>query len=454
MHRLIACIPIICLLLNGCKMSSIDGPASPEVPDAWSAPANAKAVEVGWIETFSDKTLSALVKEAQENNKNLQAAAASVERARGLAVKAGAALQPYVSLSAGASGTGPGSSTADMSTTKEMNLALQVQWEVDVWGRIRAGVGAAEASAQASEADYRYAQHSVAANTAIAYFAAIAARQQIEAARSTVDSLDDVLRITKAKKENGIGTSQDVALAKSDLAAARERLVAAEGSKRDAVRALELLLGRYPEAELGVRTSLPELPPNPPAGIPAEILERRPDLVAKERRVAAAFNAVQQAKAARLPRLSLTSGVGGTSSELSDILDPAKIAWQAAANLLQPLFDGGALKADEWIANAEQKQAVADYANAALNAFAEVEGLLDNGETLHKRVTLLGEAQREAEEAYRVVQLRHKEGESELLEVLTVRQRVDSTRSNSIGGRRALLEQRVKLHLALGGSWQ
>lgn len=425
---------------------------TPAVPERFGTQTSATDVQVGWIESFDDPALVKLVKEAQANNQNLRAAAANVERARALAKQAGAALKPNVDLTAGAVRAGsPGDTIA---TTSDLSVGLQVSWELDVWGRVRAGARGAAASAQAVEADYRYAQHSLAAATARAYFTAIEANLQTNNERATVEVLKETLRIVNVKYENGIGSSQDVALARSDLATARERLTTAEGSYRDALRALEILLGRYPSAELAVRKLLPDIPPPPPAGVPSEVLERRPDIVAAERRVAAAFNTVQQAKAARLPKLSLTGSLGGASSSLSSVTDSSSVTWRLATNLLAPIFDGGRLRAQVEIATAEQEQSLAAYGETALKAFSELETSLDQGVVVAQREVDLKEAALEADEAFRIANLRYQEGLSDLLSVLTIQQRVIGAKRNLASVQRLGLEQRVNLHLALGGSWE
>lgn len=425
---------------------------TPTVPESFSAPTSAEDVQVGWIESFNDPALVKLVKEAQANNQNLRAAAANVERARALAKRAGAALTPDVDLTAGAARAGsPGDTVA---TTSDLGVGLQVSWELDVWGRVRAGARGAAASAQAVEADYRYAQHSLAAATARAYFTAIEANLQTNNEGETVGVLEETMRIVNDKYENGMGSSQDVPLARSDLATARERLTTAEGSYRDALRALEILLGRYPSAELAVRKLLPDVPPPPPAGVPSEVLERRPDIVAAERRVAAAFNTVQQAKAARLPKLSLTGNLGGASSSLSSVTDSSSVTWRLATNLLAPIFDGGRLRAQVEIATAEQEQSLAAYGETALKAFSELETSLDQGVVVAQREVDLKEAAEEAGEAFRIANLRYQEGLSDLLSVLTIRQRVIDAKRNLASVQRLGLEQRINLHLALGGSWE
>jgi len=425
---------------------------TPVLPEQWGTQSDAGVVQVGWIEIFNDPALTRLVTEAQANNRDLTAAAASVDRAWALARQAGAALSPDISLAA----TGGRSGGADSSrpTATNLSLGLQVSWEADVWGRLRSGQRGAVASAQAVEADYRSAQYSLAAATAKAYFTAIEAKVQTGIARETVEILEETQRIVNVKYDNGMASAQDVSLARSDLATARERLTTVEGSYRDAVRALEALLGRYPGADLEVRESLPAAPPPPPTGVPSELLERRPDIVAAERRVAAAFNATAQSRAARLPTVGLTGELGGASGSLSDLLDPANVAWRLGANLLAPIFDGGRRREAVEIATAEQEQALAAYGLAALNAFSELETSLDQGVVVAQRAIDLEEAALEAEKAFRIASLRYEEGEEDLLSVLTIQQRVISTKSALSSVERLLLEQRINLNLALGGSWE
>ncbi len=422
---------------------------SPATPERWGTESGTGAVPVGWIETFNDPALTKLIEEAQSNNRDLAAAAANVDRAWALARQAGAALGPDISVAAGASGSG----NANSSAPTNLSLGLQMSWEADLWGRLRAGQLGAVASAQAREADFRFAQYSLAAATAKAYFTAIEANLQANIARETVEILQETQRIVNVKYDNGMASAQDVSLTRSDLASARERLTTVSGSFRDALRALEVLLGRYPGAELDVRESLPVAPPPPPAGVPSELLERRPDIVAAERRVAAAFNATAQAKAARLPTVGLTGQLGGASSSLSDLLDPANVAWSLGANLLAPIFDGGRRREAVEIATAEQEQALAAYGLAALNAFSELETSLDQGVVIAQRAIDLEEAALEAEKAFRIASLRYEEGEEDLLSVLTIQQRVINAKSALSSVERLLLEQRVNLNLALGGSW-
>lgn len=439
-------------ILGACAMFQGGDPVTTDAaaPAEWQTPAAVGAVSMGWLDAFGDATLTSLVVEAQANNRDLQAAAGGVDQAWALARQAGAALLPGVNATAGVTETG----ASEGGSTTGLQAGLQVSWEVDLWGRIHAGRSAATASAQAAEADYRHAQQSVAAAVARAYFLGVEARLQQAAAADIVTALTQTIDIVTAQYREGLASAQDLALARSDLAAARERLAAVEGGGRDAIRALELLVGRYPAADLEVPDTMPSPPPLPPAGLPAGLLERRPDLIAAERRVAAATDSLHEARVARLPAVSLTATGGGASNALADLLNPANLAWQATSQLLAPLFDGGARQARVEAAAATRDQAVAAYAQAALTAFAEVEETLDHGAVLAVREASLTTALREAEEALRLAELRLREGEIALLDVLTVRQRVIGARTNLLALQRERLTQYVNLNLALGGDWQ
>ena len=420
-------------------------------PTSWASQyAGTGEIQTRWLASFNDPMMLKLIEEGRANNIDLQMAAGNMEKAWLLARQSSAATKPTADLSLGRAHSG---SADGGSSNPSVTVGVQVSWEVDVWGRIGAGVNAAKARAQSAEADYIFAQHSLSANIAKTYFNVIEAKLQANISRKNLTILKKTLRITRVKYDNGLTSAQDVALNRANLASAQEQLTAVEGSGRDAIRALEVLLGRYPNANLDIGKKLPGLPPPPPAGIPSEILERRPDIISAERQIAAAYDATDQAKAARLPRFALTSSVSGASTSLSDVLSPTNVAWQLASNLVAPLLDGGKRKIDVEIATVEQKQALASYAQQALTAFSEVENNLDQGKVLADREIALIEVLSQSNKAYRIAELRYKEGESELLDTLQIQQQAIAAESNLLAIRRSQLEQRINLYLSLGGSW-
>lgn len=442
------------VFLTGCSTSQLDRSAEarsssrqslPELPDSWAmAQEQMSDAEIAWLASLNDPVLNALVDEALLNNRNLQAASANVDNARALVTQASSVLLPQLNLAAGSS---------DASGSGNLNIGLQTSWEIDLWGRLRSGNLAAYESLVAAEADFQNAQRSLAANVARTYFVTIDARNQLNNTKKNIETLVEINRIVQAQFDNGLADSQALSLAKSDLASAKDSLYAQEGAYRDSLRGFELLLGRYPAADLEVTESLPAVPSTPSMGLPADILENRLDLIAAERRIAAAFNQVDQAKVARLPSFSLTGSAGGASNSLSNVLSPSNIAWQATSSLLAPLFDGGRLEAQVKSANADQKAAIASYSQQALTAFSEVEQSLDQGTVLRQRQAAINDAFVNAEEAFRVAENQFKEGETSLLDLLSVQQRVFTAESNLSAIKRSQLTQFIDLNQALGGSW-
>lgn len=422
-----------------------------QVPDRWTSIASKHGdITEKWLESFNDPLMLKLIEEAKKNNLDIQLAAANMEKTWLLAKQSGVALEPVANVSFANTRSGQVNNSA---TNQGYNLGVTASWELDVWGRIRSGISAAKASAQAAEADYIYAQHSISANIAKAYLKAIEANLQIGIAKMNLSILEEIMRIVKVKYDNGLVSGQDIALTRTNLAVAKDKLIALEGSKRDALRVLELLLGRYPKAEIDVAMMLPNLPLAPPAGIPSEVLERRPDIVAAERRVASAFSATEQVKAAGLPKFSLTSTVSGASKSLSNILNPVNVAWQLGANIIAPLLDGGKRKIDIEIATVEQKQAITNYVKTATSAFFEVENNLDLRVVLKNRERALTEVLNQSNKAYKIAELRYKEGEIDLFDTLSIQQQTVSAESNLLSMKRVQLEQQVNLYLSLGGSW-
>ena len=445
------------LLLAGCasigdpeEARGIAADAVPQLPTAFGFTEETSPVEIGWIDAMNDPVLSDLVNEAILNNRDLRAAAGVVDEARALAQQAGAAIYPAINVASNASRAG----VLRIPSTDSYGAGLQLSWEADIWGRVRATRRAAVMSAYSAEVDFLFSQYSIAAAVAQTYFLVIEAGLQLDVARKSLAALTETDRIVNAQRDIGVATGLEVALSKRDLANARDSVLEAEGGRRLAVRALETLIGRYPGTLLDAPSQLPETPPPPPPGLPSTLLERRPDIVAAELNVAAAFNNISAAQAARLPTISLTSSINGASSELSDVLDPENVAWQVIGNLVGPLFDGGLRKGAVDAARGQQEQAVGAYAQAVLTAFQEVEGSLDQNQVLRKRVAVLREAATQAQRAFELAQIRYEEGETDLLDVLTIQSTAFAADSALVAAERALLDEWIALNLALGGDWR
>jgi outer membrane protein TolC len=219
------------------------------------------------------------------------------------------------------------------------------------------------------------------------------------------------------------------------------------------LRALELLLGRYPAGEIAVAERLSPMPAPAPVGMPSQLLERRPDVIAAERRVAAAFDRVGEARAAQLPRISLTAGGSYVSSDLLVLKEDNNPIWSFGANLIAPLYQGGALRAQVEIRTAEQKQAVAVYARTGQRAFSEVENALAAETALRERDAILEATIRDSERALELTKIQYRVGSVDVRAVEQSQLVLYSARIGLLRVQTERLAQRVNLYLALGGGF-
>ncbi len=401
-------------------------------------------VDDGWLKTFNDPYLEEIVDEALKNNPSLTAAAANVEAVAGLVTIAGSKLQPSVAL--GTPASVEGSSLSD-EVTSSAGAGLVLSWEADIWGKLAAGEAAATNDAIAAAANFEYGRQSLVAQTAKAYYTSIETWLQLVLADSVVTMYQLNQDLVKNQYEQGRANKQDMALINADLATAQDAYEATLAGHADAKRALELLLGRYPSAQIELPEMLAKIPPYPGAGLPSELLERRPDVVAAERQVGAAFERVNEAKAAQLPSLVLDASLGG-------FLNPTSSMWSIGAGFLLPVTQGGALRANVEIRTSEQEAAVANYRDIALRAFGEVESSINNEMAFEKREEYLKNVRDNSLEAYKLAMDQYKVGAIDLLSVLLLQQKAVGAQKGVVSIQTSRLIQRINTHLALGGSFE
>ena len=417
----------------------------------WKAAAVSGAVGDNWLATFADPQLNALVFEAMTNNPDLGVAATKVEQAAQYVELAKAALRPAVNL-AGTGGFKLGG--GDVGSALQ-GIALGASWEPDLWGRLRYGRNAAQAQYASAQADFQFARQSLAATIAKSWFTATETYLQIQITDGMVKSAQQLVTLAEQRRDVGAGNDQDVALARANLGSFQDLAKQVQLAHSQTLRALELLLGRYPAAELQARKELDAVPGPVPAGLPLQMLERRPDLVAAERRVAAAFNRVGEAKAAQLPRITLNASVAAVHSDIlqlkSDYENPAA---GGGARLVAPIYQGGALQTQVKIRTLEQKQAVAEYAQRALRALGDVEDALAASENLADRDRLLQRTVADNQRALDLAQTSYGVGKLDLRSVEQQQLSLYSVRLTWLRVQSEQLAQRVNLHLALGGSFE
>lgn len=430
--------------LDEVRAQGLPGVATPAEWRAQGAPAG--PIRDRWLLAFNDAALNALVDEALAHNPDLQASAARIEQAAAFVESANAQLLPQLN----AVGNFSGKST----DAGGMNYGgLFASWELDLWGRVRAGREAARMQLLSAELANEYARQSMAAMVARAWFLASEARQQKALADEMVKSAEVLVGMATERARVGVGNSYDIAVARASLANYRDVAEQTDLALKQALQALETLVGRYPSAELQVAAMLPALPGPAPAGLPSELLERRPDVVAAERRVAAAFYLTEEARAARLPTISLKASGSTLSSDLILLKERDDWVWGYGGRIIAPLYLGGSLEAQIKLRTAEQKEAVADYGRAASAAFADVEKTLASSSALERRQPLLSMAVNESKQALSMAQTRYRVGATDLRSVEQEQLQLAAARTSLLRVQSEQLVQRVNLYLALGGSF-
>src|SRR6266581_1992634 len=345
-------------------------------------------------------------------------------------------------------------SVDDSSQRWVYGLGIGAAWEADVWGRIRSKKAAAEAESVALEADYEFARQSLAAAVARAYFSTIEAAQQEANAQETLNLYQEYSKLTDIQKQHGFASDFDVSQIKSRTATAEDALYTAQAVRAQTIRAIEVVTSRYPAGRFDVRRSFPGQPRAVPAGLPAQLLERRPDLIASERRFAASFHRVNEARTARLPRfvLSATGGLGTAQLDSVGTLDA--VVWSLAAGITQPIFFGGELKAAQDLRTAEQRAAAASYVGSALRAFEDVEDALANDYYLRKREGALGEAVSSSADSVKFGRQQLEQGQTDMFTILRLTGENLAAKVQLTQIRASRLRERVNLYLALGGDFE
>ena len=462
MHRLLTLSLLPLLALACAKAPPVTEPEIDlEVPQSWSVDgASDLEVHGEWWTTFEDPRLDDLIELALERNWDLQAALARVDRAEAQARIAGADLKPSIDagLNAGRQQVNfLGFPIGGNSTFNRYDASVNLFWEVDLWGRLRAGASAAIADVQASESDLRGVRQSLAGRTAKLWFAIAEAQEQVNLATESVESFRGVASKIRSRYIKGVRPALDLRLALSNMTAAEASLASRNRQLDGLVRQLEVLLGDYPDRDIEESYAIENLLPTPPpvpAGLPADLVARRPDLVSAERRLAAADKRWVSAKRSLYPRLSLTGSGGASSSEFGDLLDGDFSVWSIAGGLVQPIFQGGRLRANIAGSAATKDEALALYAGSVLQAYSEVETALAAEGFLHDRERHLAESAHQLIAAEKLAGDRYRFGVGTYLELLESQTRSFITQSELLTVRRQRLENRVNLHLALGGGFE
>lgn len=479
-------LPLLIALpvLAGCAVAKPAVPAmgviAAEPRDRFAAAeptADAPIIDAWWTR-FDDPLLTTYVERAGVYSPSILQAVARTEQARAQARIARADLYPQVSARFGASrqrqnlsglgfgellptppgggdGGNDGDETDDVTAfvTDSFSASANVSWELDLWGRIRAQNAAARADFLASVENLRAVRQSIAAQVARSYFRLIEARRQVAVSAERVAALTEIARQVGNRADIGIAPPGDKVLAFANLDQARAGLAQRREAAERAARGFDALIRAWPDGAVAVAEALPQVPPPPPAGLPAGLLARRPDIRAARFNLLAAGYREAAAERALLPGINLTGSAGTSSNALSDLLDGDFFVWSIAGAILQPIFQGGRLRAQVEAAEARQAEAIAAYVETVLQALAEVETALAVDDELAERQLALLTAAEAAEDAVAIAFNRYRAGLEPFITVLQSEQTALDARSAHVAASRARLENRIDLHLALGGGF-
>ncbi len=446
---------------NGAKRKASDLAAHvAKTPATWAAMGKvSSSAATGWLSDFDSAALKRLVGQAVAANHDLREVEAKVRQAQALVRVAGAALLPKLDADFGSSRSQQPSGKRFEGVGQRSNrfeTGLNIAWELDFWGRLRDQRGVVVADAEAQAEDLHAARLSLAATVAKTAIGLAEAEAAARLAADDVKTQRTQLDVLNKQLDRGLNAERgalDVSLSQADLARAEATQQARQRETDGLRRALEALLGAYPAgAEVGIG-ALPAVSRSVPVGLPSELLLRRPDLRAAERRLESAVRDESVAKKAFLPSFKLTSNGGFSTQELAQLLTHDSLAWSLAGSVAQSLFSGGKLKANVVAARARYDQALERYAQTALEAFTDVETALAAERYWLAQEAALERAATEAERAEGLARTTYDRGLADILTLLDSRNRAFAARSALLAAQASRLKNRVDLYLALGGGF-
>ncbi|WP_256573189.1 efflux transporter outer membrane subunit [Pseudomonas sp. CC6-YY-74] len=463
------------LLLSGCAIGpdyqrpQLTTPEQFKQIAGWTAAVPSDALERGaWWELYGDAELSGLVGRLNLSNQNLAASEAQYRQARALVRGARAAFYPSLSSSAGVTRAGQGGGdstlrTADgfsvggsnaASISKSYDLSLNAAWELDIWGKLRRSLESSRAGFAASAADLTALKLSLQAELVQTYLQLRVLDDQQRLLDATVAAYARSLRLSENQYNAGIVPKSDVSQALTQLRSTEAQAIDLKWQRAQLEHAIAVLIGVPPsELSIAVREQLPTLPTIPVA-LPSQLLERRPDVAAAERRVIAANAEIGVAEAAWYPDLTLSATGGYRGSSFADWVSLPNRFWSLGPQLALSLFDGGARRAELERSEAAYDQTVAQYRQAVLDSFREVEDYLVQLRVLEQEAVYQQQALDAARESLRLIENQYRAGTVDFNSVVNVQATALTNERSNLTLLGSRLTASVQLIAALGGGWQ
>ena len=417
----------------------------------WTAAAPADTLERGpWWQLFGDPLLNQMADSIEVSNQNVAAAVAAYAQARAAVAEQRASLFPAVSLNGSAVRSGGGDNAQ---TNNQYRANIGASWEPDIWGKLRAGANGATASLQASAADLAAARLSAQGELAINYFSLRQTDAEKALLDATTEGYERVLQITQNRFDAGIAAKSDLLQAQTQLASARIDQITLQRQRATLEHAIAVLLGKAASDFTLAPAPWVMMVPDVPTGVPSTLLQRRPDIASAERRVAAANEQIGIARSAYFPALNLTGSFGYGSNSTGGLFNASNNLWSLGLSAAQTLFDAGAIKARVGGAEAQRDQAIAQYRQTVLTAFADVENQLAATRTLAQQQDLRKVASEAADQVEVQMLNRYRAGQVSYSDVVTAQ-------NTALSARRALVQSQadrqttaIALIQSLGGGW-
>ena len=442
------------LILSGCAHQSAitvdkDNLA---IPKAWSQADKITLSQENknWLEEVANKPVKQAIEQALKYNHGLQQQQLSLQALEQSAIASGASLWPSLNLSFSNSRREQGASQS-LSTSHELSLSLS--FELDLWGKLSANDRQVNMQLASQKAQYEQYKQDLIADVILAWFSLIEATQQLALSEKRFTNTQQNLAIIESGYESGLNSALDVYLSRNELATEQSRVANQKTSYEASIRRLELLLGEHPTGQLKIAENIiPNINGTIHPGVPSEVVANKPELAASWLSLLARDAGLAYAHKQRFPSISLTAGLGTSSSELGDLLtvDPN---WSLVGNITQPLFNAGRLKANEEKARFETRQAEQAYLAAVNNAFASVENALVKEQNLRVSYQAYQAASENAGLAEQLSFEQYLKGLVSYTTVLDSQTRAFNAQSSLIQAKYQLLENRLQLHLALGGDF-
>jgi multidrug efflux system outer membrane protein len=449
------------LLLAGCAVQPTYQRPAVELPQAWKESAPRYATDGRWWKIYGDPALDKLVDEALVHNADIALAVARVDEARAQLGISESYLYPRVdatfdrsrSLNSTATGLFPPNIPREQN---DYRAAVRVSYEVDLWGKLRAGTTAARADLLATESARDTVRLALVAQVVRSYFTLSALDARVELTRRTIALREDALRLQRRRNVNGLISDFELRQLEAEAATVRAQLPPLERDRDTGEAALAVLLGRSPRAIFEDAVSRAPVGTNLmstvlPDGMPSELLLRRPDVAEAEQRMIAANARIAEARSAMFPSIVLTGLLGSESAALAGLFSGPAGMWTLAAAFLQPIFQGGRLEAETEVAKAREAQALAQYQRVIQTAFREVREALSSQTRARESFDAESERVRALSETLRLAQRRYEHGLASQLDVLDSERGLLTAEQSRIDALRAQRAAIADLYKALGG---